>query len=229
MTDIQARELKAVLLAGGKNPDQAGEPILLQPLGDRLVIDHMLHTALQFVPAQDLYIVVGFQQAEVMAHLGEQYQYVVQEQPLGTGHAVLQLLPMLKDYPGDLLILYGDTPLFQSGSIRGLLNRHRLRQADLTLLTAVVDQPLPYGHILRASSGQIIDIVEEKFASAEMRKIRELNMGGYAANASPLFATLKQLARSEGEIRLTDCAYQMIRLGHKIESYQIVARKRCWG
>jgi phosphomannomutase len=229
MSETKPRALKAVLLAGGKNPDQAGEPILLQPLGDKLVIDHMLYTALQFVPMQDLYIVVGFQQAELKAHLGEGYQYVVQEQPLGTGHAVLQLLPLIKDYTGDLLILYGDTPLFQAGSIRGLLNRHRLRQADLTLLTAVVDQPLPYGHILRASSGQIIDIVEEQFASAEMRKIRELNMGAYVANAPRLFATLKKLAKSEGEIRLTDCAYQMIRAGLNIESYQIVDQEEVLG
>ena len=67
---------------------------------------------------------------------------------------MLQLAPMLKDYQGNLLILYGDTPLFRPASIRGLLNRHALRQAHLTLLTAISDRPLPYGRIIRDAGGR---------------------------------------------------------------------------
>ena len=68
---------------------------------------------------------------------------------------------------------------FRPDSIRGLLNRHRLRKAHLTLLTAVVDRPLPYGRIIREAGGRIVDIIEETEASASVREIRELNVGAY--------------------------------------------------
>jgi phosphomannomutase/UTP-glucose-1-phosphate uridylyltransferase len=215
------KELKAVILAGGKNPATAAQPILLQPLGDQKVIDYMVKNALQVVTPKDLYIVVGYQQNEVRAHLGENYNYVTQEEQLGTGHAVLQLQPLLKDFAGDLLILYGDTPLFRPASIRGLLNRHRLREAHLTLLTAIVEQPLPYGHILRDARNRIVDIIEEENASPEMRAIRELNMGAYVVEAGKIFTALNKLSASDGEYRLTDTAHQLIRSGLRVESYQV--------
>lgn len=228
------KELKAVILAGGKpfnfaqgtppRPDAeapGAQSILLEPLGDKKVIDYMVQNALQVVAPQDLYIVVGFQQDEVRAHLGENYRYVTQAEQLGTGHAVLQLQPLLKDYRGDLLILYGDTPLFRPASIRGLINRHRLREAHLTLLTAVVEQPLPYGHILRDAKGRIIDIIEEDSASPEMREIRELNMGAYVVDAPKVFAGLRKLSPTDGEYRLTDSVHELIRSGLRVESYQI--------
>jgi len=81
----------------------------------------------------------------VREHLGAGYIYVTQEAPRGTGDAVRRLAPLLRDFDGDLLILYGDTPLFNPTSIRGLINRHVLRKADLTLLTAVASQYYPYG------------------------------------------------------------------------------------
>ena len=217
-------ELKAVILAAGKEAMTAdAKPIVLQPLGDRKIIDYLVENALQLVSPDDLYIVVGYRREEVQVHLGPDYHYVVQEEQLGTGHAVLQLHPLLKDFQGDLLILYGDTPLFRPASIRGLLNRHRLRNAHLTLLTAIVDRPFPYGRIIRDAAGRIIDIIEETEASPEVREIRELNVGAYAVHAGAIFPALKTLSPSplDGEYRLTDCAHRLIRSGLRVESYQI--------
>ena len=153
----------------------------------------MVQNALQLVPPYDLYVVVGYRQEEMRAHLG----------------------------PG--LILYGDTPLFRPDSIRGLLNRHRLRQAYLTLLTAVVHRPLPYGRIIRDAAGQIIDIIEADEASRAVRDIRELNVGAYVVRADAIFAVLEKLTPSpvDGTYRLTDCAHHLIRSGLGVESYQI--------
>jgi phosphomannomutase/choline kinase len=218
-----ALPLKVVILAAGKESIATDKPILLQDLGSRKVIDFAVSQALRLVPPDDLYIVVGYRQEEIRAHLGAAYQYRVQGEQRGTGHAVLQLQPLLQDYQGDLLILYGDTPLFRPDSIRGLLNRHRLRQAHLTLLTAVVDQPLPYGRIIREASGRIVDIIEATEASAAVREIRELNVGAYVVRAQAIFAMLARLSPSPGDgtYRLTDCAHQLIRSGLAIESYQI--------
>lgn len=218
------QELKAVILAAGKETVTASaEPIVLLPLGERKIIDYVVDNALQLVPPGNLYVVVGYQREAIQAHLGPAYHYIVQEEQLGTGHAVLQLHPLLKDFRGDLVILYGDTPLFRPASIRGLLNRHILRESHLTLLTAVVERPLPYGRIIRDAMGQIVDIIEETQASPAVRRIRELNVGAYVVRAEAVFPTLARMPPSmvDGEYRLTDCAHHLIHSGLQVESYQI--------
>ena len=224
MKTNEQRLLKVLILAAGREQaaDLASFP-LLQPLGERRVIDYVVQRALRFVPPEDLYIVVGYQREELQAHLGPGYHYVVQEERRGTGHAVLQTYPLLRHYDGDLLILYGDTPLFRTASIRGLINRHRLKDAGLTLLTAVVQRPLPYGRIIRDGAGRIMDIIEEAEASREVRQIREVNVGAYVVRADALFPALQRLPPSDidGEIRLTDCAHRLIRSGLRVESYRI--------
>jgi phosphomannomutase len=219
-----SRELKVVILAAGKESDvRDSKPILLQDLGDRKVVDYVLQNAMRLVSSRDLYIVVGSQQEEMRAHLGPGYQYISQDKQLGTGHAVLQLKPLLADFHGNLLILYGDTPLFRVDSIRGLLNRHRLCKADLTLMTAMVNQTYPYGRIIRDASGQIIDIIEAAEASPAVLEIRELNVGAYLVRTDVIFSALGKLSPSpmDGSYRLTDCVHELIRSGMGVESYQI--------
>ena len=217
------QELKAVILAAGKESDTTdSKSILLQNLGDRKVIDYVIQNALQLVSSENLYIVVGRDSAEMHAHLGSDYVYICQEEQRGTGHAVLQLKPMLADFHGDLFIVYGDTPLFRLDSIRGLLNRHRLREARLTLLSAVVDRSYPYGRIIRDAKGQIVDIIEAAEASESVRAIHELNVGAYVVRADTIFPALEKLPLSPeyGGIRLTDCVHQLVRSGLLVESYQ---------
>jgi len=218
------RELKVVILAAGNESDARDiKPILLQELGDLKVVDYIVHHALRLVATPDLYIIVGNQEEEMRAHLGPGYQYIRQDKQLGTGHAVLQLKPLLKNFHGDLLILYGDTPLFRFDSIRGMLNRHRLRQADLTLMTAIVNRRYPYGRIIRDASGHIIDIIEVAEASPAVLDIRELNVGAYLVRSAAIFSALQKLSPSpvDGSYRLTDCVHELIRSGMAVESYQI--------
>jgi alpha-D-glucose phosphate-specific phosphoglucomutase len=217
------QDLKAVILAAGKESDtQAAKSILLQNLGSRKVIDYVIQNALQLVNPEDLYIVVGRDSDEMHAHLGNRYTYICQEEQLGTGHAVLQLKPLLADFHGDLFIIYGDTPLFRLDSIRGLLNRHRLCQARLTLLSAVVDRSYPYGRIIRDAKGQIVDIIEASEASESVRAIHEFNIGAYVVQADTIFPALEKLPNSDeyGGIRFTDCVHQLVRSGLLVESYQ---------
>jgi phosphomannomutase/CTP:molybdopterin cytidylyltransferase MocA len=218
-----ASELKAVILAAGGEAGQPdGRPLVLARLGERAIIDYVVDNARQVVQPDDLFVVVSPGEGEIQAHLGSGYRYVVQEERRGTGHAVLQLQSHLRGHKGDLLILYGDTPLFRPGSIRGLLNRHRLRQASLTLLTAVVDRSLPYGRVIRDAGGRIVDVIEEGEASEKVRQIRELNVGAYVVRAEAIFPALARLAPApDGDLRLTDCVHQLIRSGLEVESYRI--------
>jgi phosphomannomutase/CTP:molybdopterin cytidylyltransferase MocA len=216
--------LKAAILAAGQAANTAaGEPLVLAKLGERTVLQYVIQNALQVVAPGDVYVVVGYRQQEVRDQLGPKLHYVDQELPRGTGDAVRRVCESIPEFDGNLLILYGDTPLFRPASILGLLNRHRLKQAHLTLLTAVVDEPLPYGRIIRDAGGQIIDIIENTEASAEVRTIREINVGAYVVNAKVIATALQNLSPSpvDGDYRLTDCVHQLIRSGLKVESYQL--------
>ncbi|MDR3698996.1 MAG: NTP transferase domain-containing protein [Candidatus Sulfopaludibacter sp.] len=222
--DNETRRRKAVILAAGKDAlDAEGRSMMLSRLGDRSVLECVLQNALEVAPAKDIAIVVGYRREDICSHLGAGYRYVIQESQLGTGHAALQASRDLADFDGDLLILYGDTPLFRPGSIRGLLNRHELKKAHLTLLTAVMEQPLPYGRIIRNADGRIMDIIENSEASPEIRQIRECNVGAYVVNAKVIFTALERLSPSpeDGDYRLTDCVHQLIRAGLRVESYRI--------
>jgi len=215
--------LKAVILAAGETATPSGQPLILETLGECSVLESVVRIALDSVRPEDIYLVVGEHQHEVRTLVGNQFNYVVQEEPLGTGDAVLQVSRLLKDFSGNLLILYGDTPLLRPGTIRGLLNRHGLRKAHLTLLTANVDRPLPYGRIIRDASGQIVDIIEDQDASAQVREIRELNAGAYVVDSRMLAGVLGQLekAAGDGKNQLTGCVHQLIHRGCRIANYQL--------
>jgi len=216
--------LKAVILAAGKDATTAeGEPLVIKKLGDRTVVEYVVQNALQVVRPEDIYVVVGYRQLEVRNHLSPRFHYVEQEKPLGTGDAVRTVCQTIPDFDGNLLVLYGDTPLFRPASILGLLNRHDLKQAHLTLLTAVIDRPLPYGRIIRNAGGQIIDIIEDTEASSAVRAIREVNVGAYVVNAKVIGEALQRLSPSpvDGDYRFTDCVHQLIRSGLKVENYQL--------
>ncbi len=219
--DISKPSLKAVVLAAGKASIRPGRPLILEALGDRSILQCVLANALEFVGPEDLYVVVNAE-TDVRA-VNTALHYVEQKEAAGTADAVLQLVQEIDGFNGTLLILYGDTPLFRSASLRGMLNRHRLRNAHLTLLTAVVDRPLPYGHIIRNSTGQIIDIIEDSAASPEVRAICEVNVGAYVVEFPVIAAALKHLSPSpvDGEYRLTDCVHELIRSGLRVESYRL--------
>lgn len=226
------RPLRAIILAAGQaRLTDDDRPIIMQPLGERWVIDSVVENALTLVAPADLFMIVGRDRDELEQHLGSALTYVVQQEQLGTGHAVQQAGPLLADYEGDLLILYGDTPLFRPDSIRGLLTRHRLKGAVLTLLTALTDAPLPYGRVIRNPAGNIIDIIEASDAPASAGEPLELNVGAYAAAAAPLFEALDGRGPRvpDGQHRLTDCAHRFIAAGERVESYRLYDRDELLG
>jgi phosphomannomutase/UTP-glucose-1-phosphate uridylyltransferase len=220
--------VRAIVLAAGSGTLAGTDiPLLLHPLAGKAIVEYVIENALHFVPPQDLYVVVESQCARIQQHIervfGTGLHFVEQDQPLGTGHAVLQTKPYLGAFAGDVLILYGDTPLYRASSMRGLLNRHRLTAAALTLLTAVVTHPLPYGRIIRDRADRLIDIIEEDDASPDVLEIRELNVGAYVVHTDVLYPTLERLQPSpkDGEYRLTDCVHALLRSRNRVESYRI--------
>ncbi|MHB1296797.1 MAG: NTP transferase domain-containing protein [Anaerolineae bacterium] len=222
LDDVQ-RPLKVVILAASQGHCAGvAYPRALQKLGDRAILDYVIDLARQLAQPSDITLIVGYQHEAIESYLGDAYSYVLQPEALGTGHAVLQMAPLLQGYEGDLLVLYGDTPLFRASSLRGLLCRHRLKGATLTLFSSVTEMPLPYGRVVREVSGRIVDVVEEADASAEVRRIRELNLGAYVAAAGPLFQVLRQVDcdNTAKDYHLTDAVRLFAAKGLLVEAYR---------
>jgi bifunctional UDP-N-acetylglucosamine pyrophosphorylase/glucosamine-1-phosphate N-acetyltransferase len=147
---------------------------------------------------------------------------VLQAEQNGTGHAVSCAAGAMADFEGDVLILYGDVPLVTTRTLAALVDAHRARQADLSLLTMRFPDPTGYGRIVRGSDGQVTGIVEQKDATEAERAITEVNPGFYCVRASLLFPLLGRLRsdNAQGELYLTDVVGLAARDGKTIVSVE---------
>ncbi|MDR1833875.1 MAG: NTP transferase domain-containing protein, partial [Propionibacteriaceae bacterium] len=213
---MESRPIKAVVLAAGH--DQATRELLLKPLGNDTVIGLVLRNVLNVVRKSDVVIVVDEHDDSVRELLGGSWNYVVQSVQAGTGDAVRCARFELEDFQGDVLIAYGDTPLLRADSLKGLRNRHLLKQARFSLLSAKLDDPGHYGRIVRDESGAIAGIVESSDLDAQTAEIREINVGAYIVANELLIPQLDEMAVS-GEHRLTELARRLITQGVPTASY----------
>lgn len=215
--------MKAIILAAGSQQNTSVTPWVLQKLGERTLIDYVVDLARPFVEPADLVVIVHRCDDAVAQHLGNGFHYEEQTDLRGTGHAVLQAKRALGDYDGPVLILYGDTALLSEASILGLVTRHQLKKAGLSLLTARTEQPLPYGRIVRDATGAIIEVVEEAEATASERQIKELNVGAYMVETAALWPALQRLStQNDGPLPFTACVRQILRAGHVVTNYQLL-------
>ncbi len=214
----------AVVLAAGH--DDASRELLSRPLGDATVVELAVANVRRVVDAGRIVVVVSPDDPTVRELLGEDVVYVEQESPLGTGDAVLAAREAIASVLGPgvdepVLVAYADTPLLRSESLLGLLTRHTLTGADLSLLSAVVDDPDGYGRVVRAE-GEITAILESsEVADAAPEPRTEINVGAYVAAPRLLFGELERMA-ADGEHRLTELARRVIGAGKRISSYRIV-------
>jgi bifunctional UDP-N-acetylglucosamine pyrophosphorylase / glucosamine-1-phosphate N-acetyltransferase len=187
-------------------------PKVLHPIAGLPLIERVLRTAAALPPAT-INLVIGhggdtLRQAVGrfrIAGLSAPIRFVVQEQQLGTGHALLQTRPLLEGQPGTAVLLSGDVPLLTVATLEALLATHREAGAAATVVTANVERPFGYGRIVR-TAGKISKIVEERDASDAQRKITEINSGIYAFAIEPLFKALDTIgtANKQGEYYLPD-------------------------
>lgn len=133
-------------------------------------------------------------------------KFAVQEEQLGTGHAVMQTEKLLKDFRGEILILSGDVPLLKLDTVEDLIDEHYFNSYAATLLTTVFNEPSGYGRIVRDSDEHFLKIVEDRDATEEEKQIHEINPAIYIVNSTVLFDALKRIspANSQKEYYLTD-------------------------
>ncbi len=199
--------LHVIVLAAGKGTRMNSvHPKVLHRIAGRRLLDYVLDSAQALAP-RSMTVVVGHE-AERIQHAYETangLRFVVQEPQLGTGHALLQTEPLLRDETGTALLLYGDVPLLSEATLRRLVAQHRADGAAATVVTANVERPYGYGRIVR-TNGRIARIVEERDASPAERAIKEVNAGIYAFDLEPLFDAIRSIASQnvQGEYYLPD-------------------------
>ena len=218
------QELGVILMAAGQGTRMRSSlPKVLHPVCGKPLFLHALTKARELHPKR-VALVVGYGAERVrQAYSASDVRWVVQEQQLGTGHAVLSAQKAFDQFEGDLLILSGDVPLICASTLHAMVEHHRRQRAALTLLTASLDQPKGYGRILRDRRGALIGIVEEKDATDEQRKIREVNAGVYVGSARFVFAALSKVTNhnQQGEYYLPDVVAIGLDQGKIIETVRV--------
>lgn len=202
------KNLAIIILAAGigKRLRSKKAKVLHEVAGEPMIM-HVLRKAIALAP-EKIIIVIGHQSEEVAACVRKYFsniKFVKQKDLLGTAHAVLQAKASLRSFDGTVLILSGDVPLIEEESLKLLIKNHKKRCNDLTIVTTIVKNPYGYGRVLR-EDGRIKKIIEERDATEEERKIREINTGIYAAKKGFLFEALKRVKRenAQEEYYLTD-------------------------
>ncbi|MCD7948168.1 MAG: NTP transferase domain-containing protein [Oscillospiraceae bacterium] len=213
-------KVKAVVLAAGKGTRLRTEgidlPKVMREAAGRPLLDYVLK-ALDFLEAKDIVLVAGYRREAVLSAYPA-YPFAVQEPQLGTGHAAQCAREALAGFDGSILICYGDMPLMRRETFTSLLALHAREGNDCTLLSAVSDEALPYGRVVRDGAGAFSRIVEDKDCTPEEKKIRELNVGVYVFESAALWRALEQLRpnNAQGEYYLTDAPSYILERGGKV-------------
>ncbi len=208
------KHLSTVILAAGKgkrmrNPDKSK---VMFELKGKPMIQHVVDLALK-IHSEKIILIVGHQKQTVMDFIRDIFKddmdkisFASQDEQLGTGHAVMQTKPFLENFDGDTLILSGDVPLLKFETVEKFLNFHNANNFSASLLSANFENPHGYGRIVRDEDGNFIDIVEEKDADENIKKISEINSGIYLTDNKNLFEALKTLKtdNAQSEYYLTD-------------------------
>ncbi len=213
----------AVILAAGKGTRMKSDlPKVLHPLLGKPMVSFVTCACKKAGVLRTL-LVVGYRADLVRDTLGPGYEYVAQEEQLGTGHAMMIASEKLKGFTGNVLVLVGDAPFLTGDVLKKLLRHHAKTGASATLMTALMDPPPAYGRILRDDRGRVIRIVEERDATPEEKKITEVNTSHYCFDAGDLLPLLPSLTNhnDQKEYYLTDVISMLAAAGKRVESMTI--------
>ena len=212
----------AVILAAGKGTRMQSKLYkVLHKVCDRTMVELVLDS-LSDLEMQEVITVVGHGAERVKEVLGDRTKFVLQAEQLGTAHAVKVAKDELKDKEGTTIVMYGDTPLIRPETINSMLDHHENTNAKATVLTAIADDPFAYGRIIRDVNGKLVKIVEEKDATEQEKKIKEINSGIYCFDNKLLFEMLEKVKNdnNQGEYYLPDVLALIREQKEIIETYQ---------
>jgi len=214
--------LAAVILAAGQGKRMKSDlPKVMHEVGGKPMVELVFRLS-QKLGADPIVVIVGYGRESVIRKLDELgADHAVQEQQLGTGHAVLCAEEALKGFTGDVLVLAGDVPMLTEKTLVSATELHRSENAAVTIITAEAPDPTGYGRILRDDSGNIVGIREHRDANEKELLVREINSGILLFNKEFLFDALKKTGNNnaQGEYYLTDVVFEAFNSGRKVAGY----------
>lgn len=228
-------DFAVVILAAGKGKRMGGDvPKVLRLVGDKPIIRHLVDSVLASGVSEKPVVVVCDENTLIQDVLGDNCDYAVQAEQLGTGHAVACAKPLLEGKAKRVLVFYGDMPFVSKETILKLKKMESKDDGVLILFTTKVDDFadwrksfFDFGRIIRDENKEIIAIREKKDCRPEDLEIKEINPGFYCFDAAWLWPHLEKLdnQNSQGEYYLTDLVKQAMAEGHKIHSIKIDPRE----
>lgn len=201
-------DIKSVILAAGKGTRMKSNlPKVLHEILGKALVGYVLDSVKHIT--NENFVIVGHHAEEVEKYVISHYENaktVLQSPQLGTGHAVSMICPMLENYSGQVLILCGDTPLITEDTLKKFVEYHKENKSDITVMSAIFENPTNYGRIIRDTDNSLKCIIEEKDATLEQKAIKEVNAGIYCINWAKVKSAFSQLTsnNAQGEYYLTD-------------------------
>ncbi len=208
-----------VILAAGKGTRMKSDlPKPLHPICGKPMLWHVMRAVTEATREPPV-LVVGHGAEQVREFVGDAARFVVQEERLGTGHAVQQTESLLRGKTEYLLVVSADMPLLTPETFRALIETQQKNEGTITMLSFISDTPRGFGRVIRDEKGFVQAIVEEADATPEQRKIRELNAGAYCFSAEWLWDALKRVPLSpKGEYYLTDVIALAVADSHPVRA-----------
>lgn len=205
---MMKNEIAAVILAAGEGTRMnSNYPKILHKLGSKPLLGHVIDNV-HAVGIKKIFVITGFKSKLVREYVGTDAKCIEQKKLMGTADAVWQIRneAVFKDKDTRLLVIYGDTPLVTSATIKRLIEQNLNSEAAITLLTVNIKDPSGYGRIIRSERGEILKIVEEQEANVYERATEEVNVGVYIFRSAELFKAIKQIKpdNRKKEYYLTD-------------------------
>lgn len=205
--DTDIKSLSTIILAAGKGTRMKSELAkVLHLINGRPMLAYSVDLASE-LGSEKIVAVIGHQASLIReAFSNHRLIFVEQHEQLGTGHAVLQAKDVFRDYRGTILILCGDVPLLKKSTVKTLYDRHLETKSAVTVMTIVLENPGNYGRVVTGNDGEVVKIVEQRDATEEEKKIREINTGIYCADCSFLFDAVSKIRNdnAQHEYYLTD-------------------------
>lgn len=216
-------KLSVIVLAAGqgkrmKNPEL---PKVMVELAGKPLLAYVLDAVDEIKPEKTV-LVIGHKKEKIIEAYKnkEGIEFAVQEEQLGTGHAVMSAQENLRDFSGMTLILLGDVPLLKASTLKKFIDGHLENNAKLSVMSAIAPDPTGYGRIVRDENNDFIKITEHKDATDEIRKIDEINSGIFLVDNQKLFASLDRInnTNAQKEYYLTDIVEIMRNDGDKLSA-----------
>lgn len=202
----------AIILAAGKGTrmnEGSASPIpkVMFKVNNKPIIDWSVKV-MKDAGVNDIVLVVGYKRELIEEYFGSELKYAVQEEQLGTGHAVMMAEEVLKDKAENIIIFYGDNPLYRTETVQNIIALYEKENPTIAMLSVNFEDPnfWAFGRVLRGVNNEVIGIKEQKDCTEEEKQIKESNTGFYIVNADWLWENLKNInnENAQKEYYLTD-------------------------